>query len=103
MAIQRRVQGPQARRRLRLRPAPVLAGAALAPAAAAILWPRARARVVVTIDGRPYAGFADRATAEEAVKLWSGEVTGGGIPISSRPAASGWPAVRGRTLGVVER
>jgi hypothetical protein len=35
------------RRRLRLRPAPVLAGAALAPASAAILWPRSRARVAV--------------------------------------------------------
>jgi hypothetical protein len=48
--------------------------------------------VIVTIDGRPYAGFADRAMAEEAVKLWSGEVTG-----------SSWPAVRGRTLPIVER
>ena len=35
------------RRRLRLRPAPVLAGAALAPASAAVLWPRSRARVAV--------------------------------------------------------
>jgi hypothetical protein len=65
--------------------------------------PCTRARVVVTIDGRPYAGFADRASAEEAVKLWSGEVTGGGVPISPRPGVSGWPAVRGRALGVVER
>jgi len=38
---------PIIRRRLRLRPGPVLAGAALAPAAAAVLWPRARARVAV--------------------------------------------------------
>jgi membrane-associated phospholipid phosphatase len=38
---------PVLRRRLRLRPAPVLAGAALAPASAAILWPRSRARVAV--------------------------------------------------------
>lgn len=65
--------------------------------------PCARARVVVTIDGRPYAGFGDRAAAEEAVKLWSGEVTGAGFPISSRPAVFGWPAVRGRMLGIVER
>ncbi len=38
---------PVMRRRLRLRPAPVLAGAALAPASAAILWPRSRTRVAV--------------------------------------------------------
>jgi membrane-associated phospholipid phosphatase len=38
---------PVIRRRLRLRPAPVLAGAALAPASAAVLWPRSRARVAV--------------------------------------------------------
>ena len=63
----------------------------------------ARAPVVVTIDGRPYAGFADRAAAEEAVKLWSGEVNGGGFPLSVRHATSGWPAVRGRTLIIVER
>jgi membrane-associated phospholipid phosphatase len=38
---------PVIRRRLRLAPAPVLAGAALAPASAAILWPRSRTRVAV--------------------------------------------------------
>jgi hypothetical protein len=65
--------------------------------------PCARARVVVTIDGRPYAGFADRATAEEAVKLWSGEVIDEDIRITPRRAAPGWAAVRGRTLGIVER
>jgi hypothetical protein len=66
--------------------------------------PCASARVVVMIDGRPYAGFANRVAAEEAVKLWSGEMTGGGIPLSSHDApASGWSAVRGRTLAIVER
>jgi hypothetical protein len=66
--------------------------------------PCAGARVVVTIDGRPYAGFANRAAAEEAIKLWSGEVTGGGLPISSRDhGTSGWAAVRGHTLAIVER
>ncbi len=38
---------PVMRRRLRLRPAAVLAGAALAPASAAVLWPRSRSRVAV--------------------------------------------------------
>ena len=38
---------PVIRRRLRLRPSAVLAGAALAPASAAVLWPRARARVAI--------------------------------------------------------
>jgi hypothetical protein len=66
--------------------------------------PCAAARVVVTIDGRPYAGFANRDAAEEAIKLWLGEVTGGGLPISSRgPAAPGWAAVRGRMLHIIER
>ena len=66
--------------------------------------PCASARVIVMIDGRPYAGFANRAAAEEAVKLWSGEVTGGGLPIPPHhPSAFGWPAVRGHTLVVVER
>ena len=65
--------------------------------------PCARARVVVTIDGRPYAGFADRATAEEAVKLWSGEAIDEDIPIAPRREALGWAAVRGRSLGIVER
>lgn len=62
------------------------------------------ARVIVEIDGRPYAGFANRAAAEEAVRLWSGEMTGGGLPISARYAASaGWRAVRGHLLTIVER
>jgi hypothetical protein len=65
--------------------------------------PCVRARFVVTIDGSPYAGFAGRTTAEEAVKLWSGEMTGGGIPISSSTGAFGWSAVRGRKLAIVER
>src|SRR5262245_3180081 len=59
--------------------------------------PCAGARVIVTIDGRPYAGFTSRAAAEEAVKLWSGEITGSGLPLMRRAAAIvGWPAVQGR-------
>jgi membrane-associated phospholipid phosphatase len=38
---------PVIRRRLRVRPSAVLAGAGLAPASAAVLWPRARARVAI--------------------------------------------------------
>jgi membrane-associated phospholipid phosphatase len=49
---------PVMRRRLRLRPAPVLAGAALAPACAAILWPRARARVAVVCTLQMYVYLA---------------------------------------------
>lgn len=65
--------------------------------------PCAGARVVVTIDGRPYAGFSDRATAEEAVKLWSGEPIDEEAPFDPRRAALGWAALRGRTIDIVER
>jgi membrane-associated phospholipid phosphatase len=49
---------PLARRRLRMRPAAVLATAALAPASAAVLWPRARARVAVVCALQMYAYLA---------------------------------------------
>jgi hypothetical protein len=49
---------PLLRRRLKLRPAPVLAGAALAPAGAAILWPRARARAALVCGLQMYAYIA---------------------------------------------
>lgn len=66
--------------------------------------PCERARVVVTIDGRPYAGFGDRATAEGAIALWLGEVNGIGFPvIDGDRGRSGWPAARGHTFSVVER
>lgn len=66
--------------------------------------PCERARFVVTIDGAPYAGFHNRFAAEEAVRLWAGEVTGGGLPISAVDRATcGWPAARGHILAVVER
>jgi len=49
---------PVIRRRLRLRPAAVLAGAALAPASAAVLWPRARARVAIVCALQMYVYLA---------------------------------------------
>ncbi len=64
------------RRRLRLRPAPVLAGAALAPASAAILWPRSRARVAIVCMLQMYVYLAaykmpndDAAALEERVHV----------------------------------
>jgi membrane-associated phospholipid phosphatase len=67
---------PVMRRRLRLRPAPVLAGAALAPACAAILWPRARARVAVVCMLQMYVYLAaykmpndDAAALEQRVHI----------------------------------
>jgi hypothetical protein len=66
--------------------------------------PVGSAHVIVTIDGRPYAGFINRTHAETAVLLWMGEVNGCGheVPAEQR-AESGWLAVRGHTLGIVER
>jgi membrane-associated phospholipid phosphatase len=49
---------PVIRRRLRLRPAAVLAGAALAPASAAVLWPRARARGAIVCALQMYVYLA---------------------------------------------
>ena len=67
---------PLMRRRLRLRPAPVLAGAALAPACAAILWPRSRARVAVVCMLQMYVYLAaykmpndDTAALEQRVHI----------------------------------
>jgi membrane-associated phospholipid phosphatase len=67
---------PVMRRRLRLRPAPVLAGAALAPASAAVLWPRSRGRVVVVCMLQMYVYLAaykmpndDAAALEERVYI----------------------------------
>ena len=59
---------------------------------------------VVTIDGKPYAGFVSRAYAEMAVGLWSGEIDGMGnpVPLYER-ARHGWLPARGRRLEVVER
>jgi hypothetical protein len=63
-----------------------------------------RASYIVTIDGKPYAGFVTREYAEMAVALWTGEIDGAGvaIPANARPHR-GWPAVRGRPLEVIER
>jgi hypothetical protein len=62
------------------------------------------ASVVVTIDGRPYAGFVNRAYAEAAITLWRGETDGMGLPVpSSERTRFGWPAVRGHELRVLER
>lgn len=67
---------PVMRRRLRLRPAPVLAGAALAPASAAILWPRSRTRVAIVCMLQMYVYLAaykmpndDAAALEERVHI----------------------------------
>jgi membrane-associated phospholipid phosphatase len=67
---------PIMRRRLALRPAPVLAGAALAPAAAAVLWPRSRARVAVVCALQMYVYLAaykmpndDAAALEQRVHI----------------------------------
>ena len=64
------------RRRLRLRPGPVLAGAALAPASAAVLWPRARVRVALVCMLQMYVYVAaykmpndDAAALEERVHI----------------------------------
>jgi membrane-associated phospholipid phosphatase len=67
---------PVMRRRLRLRPGPVLAGAALAPASAAVLWPRARARAAIVCMLQMYVYLAaykmpndDAAALEERVHV----------------------------------
>jgi hypothetical protein len=59
---------------------------------------------VVTIDGKPYAGFVTRAYAEMAILLWRGEVDGIGnpVPVAER-GQRGWSAARGRALEIVER
>lgn len=62
------------------------------------------AAFVVTIDGKPYAGFVTRACAEMAVLLWTGEIDGIGNPIPpSERGRRGWLAVRGKSLEIVER
>ena len=62
------------------------------------------AAFVVTIDGKPYAGFVSRASAEMAVGMWSGALDGMGnpVPLYER-ARHGWAPARGRRLEVVER
>jgi hypothetical protein len=66
--------------------------------------PIGSARVIVTVDGQPYAGFLTRATAEDAIRLWTGEVNGIGIPVPpEQRSACGWQAARGHVLEVVER
>jgi membrane-associated phospholipid phosphatase len=49
---------PVLRRRLKLRPAAVLAGAALAPASAAVLWPKSRNRVAIVCALQMYVYLA---------------------------------------------
>jgi hypothetical protein len=66
--------------------------------------PTGSARVIVTIDGRPYAGFLSRECAVDAIRLWNAEINGSGfpVPVEMRDRC-GWQAVRGRVLGVLER
>jgi hypothetical protein len=62
------------------------------------------AEVIVTVDGKPYAGFINRAYAEMAVGLWSGTLSASGLPIDVHEHTKpGWPAARGRCLAIVER
>jgi hypothetical protein len=66
--------------------------------------PTGSARFIVTIDGRPYAGFIDRDCAEDAIRLWCGEINGSGFPVPHEQRdVAGWPAVRGRSLDGIER
>ena len=66
--------------------------------------PCASAAFVVTIDGKPYAGFVSRASAEMAVAMWLGEVDADGEPLPPHEQGRrGWPAARGRRLEIVER
>jgi hypothetical protein len=62
------------------------------------------AHFVVTVAGKPYAGFQTRACAEEAVRMWSGETNGCGVVLSLPDRTdAGWPAVRGLPLAILER
>jgi len=62
------------------------------------------ARFVVTIGGKPYAGFYTRECAEEAIRMWSGEVNGCGFVLNAVDRTeAGWPAVRGLQLAITER
>jgi hypothetical protein len=62
------------------------------------------ARFVVTIDGKPYAGFRDRFCAEQAVGMWLGEIDGAGLPVPPKDReARAWRAILGKTLAIVER
>ena len=66
--------------------------------------PVGSAPIIVTIDGKPYAGFINRACAEDAVRMWAGEINGAGLPVPDyQREDAGWPAVRGHALGIVER
>jgi hypothetical protein len=61
-------------------------------------------RFVVTIDGKPYANFRDRAYAEQAVGMWLGEIDGNGMPIpQTERAKHAWKAILGRRVEIVER
>jgi hypothetical protein len=64
--------------------------------------PTSGACAVVTIDGKPYAGFVSREYAEEAVRLWTGLTNGCGFPVPvNQRDRSGWIAVRGRILDII--
>jgi len=66
--------------------------------------PTGSARVIVTIDGKPYAGFLSREYAVDAIRLWNAEVNGSGFPVPlEKRDGCGWQAVRGRVLSVIER
>ena len=65
--------------------------------------PCSSASYIVTIDGKPYAGFVSRACAEMAVGIWSGTLDGNGFPVAPHERGEhGWAAVRGHRLEIVE-
>ena len=66
--------------------------------------PCEHAPFVVTIAQKPYAGFVTRTCAEEAIRMWTGEANGCGIPLPPEEREhAGWRAVRGLPLAIVER
>jgi hypothetical protein len=59
------------------------------------------ARCCVTIDGKPYAGFVNKSSAQDAIDLWRGKVDGLGRRVTKFFGAH-WPAIEGRELAIVD-
>lgn len=56
------------------------------------------------IDGKPYAAFIDRGCAEQAVKMWLGEIDGAGLPMRALDGKGAtWDGIRGRKVDIGER
>jgi hypothetical protein len=59
---------------------------------------------IVTIEGRPYASFAERQYAEQAVGMWLGVIDGAGEPIPyEQRQRRAWRGISGRKVEIVER